>query len=148
MFTAHSLRLLETLSAQRILGFSFTVETRPPRLSPAERDDGGQGTVNENHPKLRFIWFVSQNTTISIESMIRWVPETVGLAVSLPEGLGFISFRPPPPCGMRSLFLRGQRKEIRKIPLRTPFGSEPQGRRLRLKRSGRLTFKDLNKASA
>ena len=55
MFTAHSLRSLETLSAQRILSFSFTVER----------------TVNENHPKLRFIWFVSQNTTISIESMIR-----------------------------------------------------------------------------
>jgi len=78
MFTAHSLRSFKTLSAQRILSFSFTVER----------------TVNENHPKLRFIWFVSQNTTISIESMIRWVPETVGLAVGLPEGLGFISFRP------------------------------------------------------
>jgi len=39
-------------------------------------------------------WFVSQNTTISIESMIRWVAETVALTVSLPEGLGFISFRP------------------------------------------------------
>ena len=72
MFTAHSLSSLETLSDQRILSFSFTVETRPPRLSPAERDDGGQGTVNENHPKLCFIWFVSQDTTTSIESMIRW----------------------------------------------------------------------------
>ena len=65
---------------------------------------GGGRAVNENHPKLRFIWSVSQNTTISIESMIRWVPETVGLAVSLPEGLGFISFRPPPPCGMLALW--------------------------------------------
>ena len=78
MFTAHSLRSLETLSAQRILDFSFTVER----------------TVNENHPKLRFIWFVSQNIFISIELMIRWVAQTVGLAVGLPEGLRFISFRP------------------------------------------------------
>jgi hypothetical protein len=78
MFTAHSLRSFKTLSAQRIFSSSFTVER----------------TVNEDHPKLRFTWFVSQNTTISIESMIRWVAKTVGLVVSLPEGLGFISFRP------------------------------------------------------
>jgi len=78
MFTAHSLRSFKTLSAQRILGFSFTVER----------------TVNENHPKLCFIWCVSQITTISTESMIRWVAETVALTVSLPGGLGFISFRP------------------------------------------------------
>jgi len=122
MFTAHSLRSFETLSAQRTLGFSCTVER----------------TVHESHPKLRFIGFVSQITTLSIESMIRWVPAMVASVITLPEGLGFISFRPPPPCGMRCLFLRGQRKEIRKIPLRT----------LRLKRSGRLTFKDLNKAWA
>jgi len=38
----------------------------------------------------------------------------VGFLSTLPEGLGFISFRPPPPCGMRSLFLRGQRKEIKR----------------------------------
>lgn len=33
------------------------------------------------------------------------------------SGLGFISFRHSPPCGMRSLFLRGQRKEIIKNTL-------------------------------
>jgi hypothetical protein len=86
MFTAHSLRSFKTLSAQRIFSSSFTVD--PVKLH-------GTGTpVNEDHPKLRFTWFVSQDTTISIESMIRWVAKTVGLAVSLPEGLGFISFRP------------------------------------------------------
>jgi hypothetical protein len=63
IFTAHSLRSFKTRSAQRILSFSFTVER----------------TVNENHPKLRFIWFVSQDTSPSIESMIRWVLDTVGL---------------------------------------------------------------------
>jgi hypothetical protein len=39
------------------------------------------------------MWFVYQNASVSIESMIRWVPDMVGLAVTLPEGLGFISFR-------------------------------------------------------
>ena len=55
MFTAHSLRSFKTQSTQRMVSFSFTVER----------------TVNENHPKLRFIWFVSQNASLSIESMIR-----------------------------------------------------------------------------
>jgi len=55
MFTAHSLRSFETQSTQRMLSFSFTVER----------------TVNENHPKLRFIWFISQNPSVSIQSMIR-----------------------------------------------------------------------------
>jgi len=49
--------------------------------------------INENHPKLHFIWFVSQDTSISLKSIIRWVPETVRLLITLPEGLGFISFR-------------------------------------------------------
>ena len=78
MFTAHSLRSFKTLSAQRNLSFSFTIERM----------------VNENHPKLRFTWFLSQNTSISIESMILWVPDTLGLVITLPEGLGFIPFRP------------------------------------------------------
>ena len=95
------LNSFKTPSAQRILSFSFTVD---PRGIVCAFHGGGGRAVNENHPKLRFIWSVSQNTTISIESMIRWVPETVGLAVSLPEGLGFISFRPPPPCGMLALW--------------------------------------------
>jgi len=64
-------------STQRTLSFSFTVER----------------TVNENHPKLRFIWFVSQDASISIESIIGWIPDTAGLLITLPEGLGFISFR-------------------------------------------------------
>jgi len=50
--------------------------------------------INGNHPKLRFIWFVSHNAYISIKPMIRWVPDTFILAITLPEGLGFISFRP------------------------------------------------------
>ena len=82
MFTAHSLRSLETLSAQRILSFSFTVD---PRGIVCAFHGAGRA-VNENHPKLRFIWSVSQNTTISIESMIRWVPETVGLAEIIRKG--------------------------------------------------------------
>jgi len=68
----------ETQSTQRMPNFSFTVER----------------TVNENHPKLRFIWFVPQDASISTISVIRWVPDTVRLSVTLPEGLGFISFRP------------------------------------------------------
>jgi len=32
-----------------------------------------------------------------------------------PQGLGLFLFALPPPCGMRSLFLWGQRKGIRKI---------------------------------
>ncbi len=64
-------------STQRIVSFSFTVER----------------TVNENHPKLRFIWFVSQDASISVESIIRCVADTVRLLITLPEGLGFISFR-------------------------------------------------------
>ena len=64
-------------STQRTLSFSFTVER----------------TVNENHPKLRFIWFVSQDAPISVKSIIGWIRDTVGLVITLPEGLGFISFR-------------------------------------------------------
>jgi hypothetical protein len=37
-------------STQRTLSFSFTVER----------------TVNENHPKLRFTWFVSQEKTLCV----------------------------------------------------------------------------------
>jgi len=65
----------EAQSTQGIPRFSFTVES----------------TVNENHSKLRFIWFVSQDTS---KSIIQWVPDTAGLVITLPEGLGFISFRP------------------------------------------------------
>ncbi len=78
MFTAHSLRSFKAQSTQRTLSFSFTVER----------------AVNENHPKLRFIWFVSQDAPISVKSIIRWIRDTVGLVITLPEGLGFISFRP------------------------------------------------------
>ena len=80
------LNSFKTLSAQRISSSSFTVD--PVKLH-------GTGTpVNKDHPKLRFTWFVSQDTTMSIESMIGWVAEMIALAVNLPEGLGFISFRP------------------------------------------------------
>ena len=62
-------------------------------------------TVNGNYPKLRFIRFVCQDTRISIESIIRWVPDTVRLVITLPalsrrdespvgEEFGFVSFRP------------------------------------------------------
>jgi hypothetical protein len=95
-FTTHSLRSFKTPSTQRILSLSFTVD-------PVKRH--GTGTpVNENHPKLRFIWFVSQNASISIKSIIRWVPDTLGLVITLLGGLRFISFRPPLPCGMLALW--------------------------------------------
>ena len=54
---------LKAQSTQRIVSFSFTVDR----------------TVNENHPKLRFIWFVSQDASISIKPIIRWIRDTVGL---------------------------------------------------------------------
>ncbi len=89
IFTAHSLRSFKTRSAQRILSFSFTVER----------------TVNENHPKLRFIWFVSQDTSPSIESMIRWVLDTVGL-LNYPARRAWVYFFSP-----------SQRKEMTKNSL-------------------------------
>ena len=58
--------------------FSFTVER----------------TVNENHPKLRFLWFIYQDTHTSMESVILWVSGMVRILITRPEGLGFISFRP------------------------------------------------------
>jgi hypothetical protein len=61
MFTAHSLRSFKTPSTQSTNNFSFTVER----------------TVNENHPKLRFIWFIAQNDTILNESIIRWIPRSI-----------------------------------------------------------------------
>ena len=81
-------------------------------------------------PSTQSIHSFSHNAYISIKPMIRWVSDTLRLVFTLPEGLGFISFRPPPPCGMLALwnsaprtsfggfhraglFLRGQRKEIR-----------------------------------
>ncbi len=71
MFTAHSLRSFKALSTQGIPSFSFTVD-------PVKSH--GTGTpVSENHPKLRFIWFVSQDASISVKSIIRWVADTVGL---------------------------------------------------------------------
>jgi hypothetical protein len=79
MFTAHSLRSFKAQSTQRTLSFSFI----PKAFG-----------INENHPKLRFIWFVSQDASISIESIIGWIPDTAGLLITLPEGLEFISFRP------------------------------------------------------
>ena len=50
--------------------------------------------INENHPKLRFIWFIAPKDTILYESIIRWICDPVVYFSTLPEGLGFISFRP------------------------------------------------------
>ena len=51
--------------------------------------------VNENHPKLCFLWFICQDDCISIENIILWVP--------VPKSVGYFFSTP-------------QRKEIRKKP--------------------------------
>ena len=86
MFTTHFVRDAEDTENSF---FPFTFEMK----------------VNENHPKLRFIRFICQDTRITIRSIIRFVPCTVRLVITIPalsrrdespvgEELGFISFRP------------------------------------------------------
>jgi hypothetical protein len=66
----------ETQSTQRIPIFSFSAEM----------------AENENHPKLRFIWFNYHVICLAVTSIINWFLAQPDLQFYRPKGLGLFLF--------------------------------------------------------
>jgi len=87
-----------------------TLSERSKRLRLLKRIRNAAAVLKAEFGARRVILFgsIAHEAWFTSDSDVDLAVE--GLITRYPEGVFFLPFCPPPPCGMRSLFLRGQQK--------------------------------------